>query len=638
MASRGYDPAPLLPDSVKVWLQGWLCRVLGFAVLVCCAATGASLVSWTAIDPILARATGSTARNLMGAPGAIVSDVMMQMTGLAGTFLLLPPLFWALNLLSTGRPPAAMRLKVALAPLAVLCMAVALSSLPMLRSSPLHHGYGGLLGDTVLIFIAGLLAKVNPERAWAAAGLFSLACGTLVLMRSIGLTQQDLRALVQTAPRLPLPQGRWRTIAKRQRREPVFAAPPPRVEEPVRREPTFDTPPPRANEPAPMPPPQYAPPPRSPHRDDVDSGRGFTFDDFTDQSSEDIARRFAPGGAAAVGPRLSPVAVDASPAPELMPEAPRVPQVEATWVRSSSGPLKRRPPARGIAPPSKTSSAGASLGDLLACDAFRASDATLPIALGRSHSSEPIIADLARMPNLLLAAAAHAEKSDAVSAVILSLASRHAPDQCRLLLIAPDRPDLAVFEGLPHCLGPIVIDAHNGVAALEWVASEMNKRFERMACLGVGNIDIFNNRVRRERGPDAADLGQLPHIVVVVDEIAPLMRIGRHRLESVLARLDKKARAAGIHLVMATVHPTKDVVTAAIKKVFPTRIVFRLACAADSSTVIDAPGAEQLSGEGHMLYWSGPERVLRGQGPSVSNEELSVILTGLRDRAASRYV
>jgi DNA segregation ATPase FtsK/SpoIIIE, S-DNA-T family len=634
MAYRDDDPAPLLPASVKVWLQGWLCRALGCAVLLCCAATGASLLSWTAIDPILARATGSAARNLMGAPGAIVSDVIMQMTGLAGIFALLPPLFWALNLVTTGRPPGGLRLKVALAPLAVLCMAVALSSLPMLRSSPLHHGYGGLLGDTALVFIAGFLAKVNPDRSWAAAGLFSLAGGTFVLMRSVGLTQQDLKAIVQASPRLPLPQVRWRPSVKRQRREPAFAAPPPpRVEEPVRHEPTFAPPPPRVVEP--VEPPRQRPMPYVAEPDFADSGRGETFDHFTDSSSLDIARRFAPGGGETAA-RWSPVASQPPAEPDYTPPPPRTPHVEATWVRSSLGPLKRRQPPRGIARPDLPSRQRVSLCDLLESDAFRGSDATLPIALGRDHSDAPVIPDLTRMPNLLLASAPHADKSNAVGGVILSLVCRHAPDQCRLMLIAPDRPDLAVYEGLPHLTAPVVTDAHNGIAALEWIASEMSKRFARMGELGVANIDVFNNRIGRVQGRPA-NLVPLPRIVVVIDELAHLMSAGSHRVESVLARLDRKARTAGIHLVAATSRPTGEVISAAVKQAFPTRAAFRLASAAASCVVLGAPGAEQLAGDGEMLYWSGADRMVRVQGAAVADDEVSAILASLRGKAAGPH-
>jgi S-DNA-T family DNA segregation ATPase FtsK/SpoIIIE len=624
------DAAPLLPASVKAWLQGWLFRVLGFVVLLGCAATGASLLTWTAIDPILARATGSAARNLLGAPGAIVSDVLMQMTGLAGIFVVLPPAFWALQLLTTGRPPGAIRFKVALAPLAVLCMAVALSSLPVLRGSPLHHGYGGLLGDTGLVFIASFLAKVNPDRSWAAAGLFCFAGGTFALMRSAGLTQQDLKAICQTAPRVRLPRRWQRQITQWRRREPILTASP-RGQDPLLREPPrFEAPLRDAIDDAPLP--RLRTPPREPDLDFTDSGRGSAFDHFTDRSSEDIARRFAPGGGFAVEPGLSPVA-DEPPAASVPSQiSPSLRHIDATWVRSSLGPLKRRQPVKGITRPEQQREK-VHLCDLLECDAFRTSDATLPIALGRDSSGDPVIADVARLPNLLLAAADHAEKMGGINAVVLSLVHRHAPEQCRLMMITSGGADPSVYDGMPHLISPVVTDPRNGIAALDWIVAEMDERFRRMAQLGLSNIDVFNNRVGR-----AAGLDPLPHIVVVADELSDLMSVGRHKVEALLRRLEKKARAAGIHLVLATQRPAADVLTAAIKRTFPTRLCFRVGSRIDSCAVLDTPGAELLRGEGEMLYWSGNDRSVRLQGPVVSDAELSAMVACLRDRAEPRYV
>jgi S-DNA-T family DNA segregation ATPase FtsK/SpoIIIE len=619
MAYRADDPAPLLPAAVKAWALGWLFRALGCAVLLACAATAASLISWTAIDPILARATGSAARNLMGAPGAIVSDVIMQMAGLAGMFALLPPLFWALHLVTTGRPPAALRLKVAMAPLAVLCLAAALSSLPVLNGSPLHHGYGGLIGDTGLVFVAGLLAKVNPERSWAAAGLFCFAGGTIVLMRSLGLTQQDLKAICRAPPGIRL-AGAWRRgRALRLRREPLFVSPPP-ADDPIMREPPpFEAPRPAAGEPFA---PRRGTSSWAAEADFADAGRGSAFDRVTDKSSEDIARRFAPGGTAAE-PRLSQVAAEPPDQPPFVRATPEARHVEATWVRSSLGGLKRRQPVGGIARPSGHPAA-THLCDLLESEAFRTFDAKLPLALGRDPSGAPAIADLAHMPNLLIAAGSNADVQGAVDAVVLSLVCRHAPERCRLLMLAPARPRPSLYDGLPHLVCPIAADAGEGIAALDWIAAEMDERFERMARLGVSSIDVYNNRVAT--GRRGADLAPLPHIVVVIGELAELMHRDRCRVENALQRLDRKARVAGIHLVAATQRPSPEVMTAIVKKAFPARLAGRLATAADSCAAIDAPGAEQLRSDGHMLCRNGGDRLVRLARAVVTEEEASAII------------
>ncbi len=631
MAYQAEYSAPLLPASVRVWLLGWLFRLLGFVVLLGCAATAASLVSWTALDPILARATGSVARNLMGAPGAIVSDTIVQMTGLAGIFVLLPPMFWALQLVTAGRPPKALGWKVALAPLAVLCMAVALSSLPVLSGSPLHHGYGGLIGDTGLVFVAGLLANVNPDRSWAVAGLFCFAAGTFALMRSLGLTQRDLAAICQAPPGIRQSRAWWRRQVQRRLREPFFAAQPPVEHRVARDPPPFEPPRPPAVEEPPVP--HFGTPPHAPEPVFSDAGRDTAFDRLTDRSSQDIARRFAPGVLAAGEPRLFSIST-APELPTLVPATPEVRHVDATWMRSSLGVLKRRQPL-GRAARQGRHEEGMQLCALLESDAFRNSDAKLPLALGHNPSGAPVIADLARMPNLLVAAGSSAEKRDAVNAVILSLVYRQAPDQCQLMLIAPCRPHLSCYDGLPHLACPVVSDPYDGPAALEWVAAQMDDRHARMARLGVGNIDVFNNRVGRARGGDG--LAPMTHIVVVVDELADLMSIARHDVESAVRRLDKKARAAGIHLVMATQRPSADVVSPAIKKAFPTRVACKLS-RSDSLAVLEAPGADELSGAGDMLCWSGSDRMLRVRRPLVSDEDVSAIIACLRDQADPRYL
>ena len=214
MAYRADDPAPLLPASLKARLQGGLWKAMGFLMLAACVALGVSLLTWSATDPSLTRATSAGARNLLGPPGAILSDILMQMLGMAGVFILLPPLFWGLRLISAEQPPG-LRGKLVLAPLAVLFLAAALSALPSAASWPLHHhGYGGVLGDLGLGLLASLLAHLNPDRSAAAAGLFYFAAGLLMLMSSLGLTRQELRLICQTNTRSRLRNvtGWWQSL------------------------------------------------------------------------------------------------------------------------------------------------------------------------------------------------------------------------------------------------------------------------------------------------------------------------------------------------------------------------------------------------------------------------------------------
>ena len=278
------------------------------------------------------------------------------------------------------------------------------------------------------------------------------------------------------------------------------------------------------------------------------------------------------------------------------------------------------------------------LRELLESQPFQATDATLPLALGRSISGAPVIADLARMPHLLVAGTTGAGKSVGVNAMILSLIYQLSPEQCRFLMIDPKMLELSVYNGIPHLLCPVVTEPVKAVAALEWVVGEMEERYRRMAMLAVRNIDVFNSRVRTAAGATEAELAPLPYIVVVVDEFADLMLVAGKEIETAVQRLAQMARAAGIHLIMATQRPSVDIITGTIKANFPTRISYKVASKFDSRTILNEQGAEQLLGAGDMLFSSGAGRTVRVHGPFVSDEEVERIATHLREQGEPRYV
>jgi DNA segregation ATPase FtsK/SpoIIIE, S-DNA-T family len=300
------------------------------------------------------------------------------------------------------------------------------------------------------------------------------------------------------------------------------------------------------------------------------------------------------------------------------------------------------------------------LREILEADAFKSSDFALPLALGKSIGGEPVVADLARMPHLLVAGTTGSGKSVGVNAMVLSLLYRHAPEDCRLLLIDPKMLELSVYNGIPHLLTPVVTDPQRAVAALNWAVSEMEERYKRMASLSVRNIDMFNNRVRNAKkrgellartvqtGFDKAgqavfekqkmDMEPLPHIVIVVDEFADLMSVAGKDVEGAVQRLAQMARAAGIHLIMATQRPSVDVITGTIKANFPTRISFKVTSKIDSRTILNEQGAEQLLGQGDMLFSSGAGQIVRVHGAFVSDEEVEAIADALRRQGAPNYV
>ena len=286
------------------------------------------------------------------------------------------------------------------------------------------------------------------------------------------------------------------------------------------------------------------------------------------------------------------------------------------------------------------------LRELLDSEAFRTTDAALPLALGKNISGTPVFADLARMPHLLVAGTTGSGKSVGVNAMILSLLYRLSPEQCRLLMIDPKMLELSVYNGIPHLLCPVVTEPDKAVAALHWVVAEMEARYRRMSLQAVRNIDAYNMRMRQsqKRGGAAsaatagADLAPMPYIVVVVDEFADLMLVAGKEIEAAIQRLAQMARAAGIHLIMATQRPSVDIVTGTIKANFPTRISYKVASKFDSRTIINEQGAEQLLGAGDMLFSNGAGRTLRVHGPFVADEEVERIAAYLRDQGEPRYV
>jgi len=300
------------------------------------------------------------------------------------------------------------------------------------------------------------------------------------------------------------------------------------------------------------------------------------------------------------------------------------------------------------------------LREILEAEAFKENTATLPLGLGKSISGDPVVADLARMPHLLVAGTTGSGKSVGINAMVLSLLYRHTPDDCRMLMIDPKMLELSVYNGIPHLLTPVITDPHKAVAALNWVVREMEERYKRMAALSVRNIDVFNNRIRnaKKRGEilsrtvqtgfdtsgqarfetQKMDLELLPRIVVIVDEFADLMIVAGREVEASVQRLAQMARAAGIHLIMATQRPSVDIITGTIKANFPTRISFKVTSKIDSRTILNEQGAEQLLGQGDMLYSTGAGQFVRVHGAFVSDEEVVAFAEELRSEGAPTYV
>ncbi|WP_374058601.1 DNA translocase FtsK [Bartonella sp. M0177] len=301
------------------------------------------------------------------------------------------------------------------------------------------------------------------------------------------------------------------------------------------------------------------------------------------------------------------------------------------------------------------------LREIIQSKTFQDSNYKLPLALGKNIGGEPVIVELAKMPHLLVAGTTGSGKSVAINAMILSLLYRLKPEQCRLIMVDPKMLELSIYDGIPHLLTPVVTDPKKAVTALKWAVREMEDRYRKMAKLGVRNIDGFNQRVSaaaekgetitcrvqsgfdKETGEmlyheEAMDLSRLPYIVIIVDEMADLMMVAGKEIESAIQRLAQMARAAGIHLIMATQRPSVDVITGTIKANFPTRISFQVTSKIDSRTILGEQGAETLLGQGDMLHMVGGGRIVRVHGPFVSDEEVEHVVAHLKTQGTPDYL
>jgi len=301
------------------------------------------------------------------------------------------------------------------------------------------------------------------------------------------------------------------------------------------------------------------------------------------------------------------------------------------------------------------------LRELLDSQAYEKSSAKLPLVLGKDIGGAPVIADLERMPHLLVAGTTGSGKSVGLNAMVLSLLFRMSPEECKFIMIDPKMLELAVYDDIPHLITPVVTEPRKAVVALKWTVREMEQRYRAMSKLGVRHIEGYNKRVIQAKSKgeillrkvqtgfdsetgrpifenEPLEAERLPFIVVVVDEMADLMLVAGKDIESAIQRLSQMARAAGIHIIMATQRPSVDVVTGTIKANFPTRIGFQVTSKIDSRTILGEQGAEQLLGQGDMLYMAGGGRITRVHGPFVSDEDVESVVKFLKTQGDPVYI
>ncbi|WP_442753438.1 DNA translocase FtsK [Methylocystis sp. JAN1] len=738
-------------EQVREFSARRFAEAIGATMVASAGATTLALVSWSAHDPSLNHATGGHVRNVLGHPGAVVADLLMQLVGFGAIAAIVPLAVQGMRMIKRRRIERA-TLRLGLWVAGIFATAATASLLPATDRWPLPTGLGGVAGDAILAVPRTIFAGSGVVMA-----IFGLAAAFVAILSVSGAAglgfesandireaafeeeEEDVRApyggdddddragepgfaLISLGALIHL----WLTLKggalrlfdrlKRRAATPVEHAPTPAY---PRREPIFDgedsymTYAPRrarnldmADEEGPRP--IDAPPAgagasasaaaasasaparrvtRQPMRQPAPvSSEIYEYpdpgllaepkkpaagvkisEDILESNArvlEGVLEDFSVRGEI-INVRPGPVVTlyELEPAPGI--KSSRVIGLADDIARSMSAVSARVAvvPGRnaiGIELPNQRRET-VYLRELVASEDFIRSNHKLAIALGKTIGGEPVIVDLARMPHLLVAGTTGSGKSVAINTMILSLLYRLKPEECRLIMVDPKMLELSVYDNIPHLLTPVVTDPKKAVVALKWAVREMEDRYKKMSKVGVRNIDGYNARVAeaqakgetitrtvqtgfdRETGEaifehEEMDLSALPYIVVIVDEMADLMLVAGKDIEGAIQRLAQMARAAGIHLIMATQRPSVDVITGTIKANFPTRISFQVTSKIDSRTILGEQGAEQLLGQGDMLYMAGGGRISRVHGPFVSDAEVEHVVAHLKAQGAPQYL
>ena len=707
-ADRSLDVIAFVSEHFREIIRRRLSELAGIALITLALLGALALATWSVQDPSLSHATQKPIHNLLGYPGAIFSDLAMQLLGLAAILLLAPEALLGWRLLSHKTFGEKWRSLFWI--LATFLGAAFASTLPHIGSWPLPTGLGGVAGDAVLRLPAMVLGAPLGGFTRVCLGIvFGLATAVTLLVASGGRAQakksvtrdidddeeEDLADEEAGEDRGSAWLGMivhallsWKARIGRMIRGEARARTPLPVVRGPRLEPRFD-----ADGGAPEydadyedediePAPRRRAAPRMPTRR---SGSGYMLPSLNllaaPRANErtTLSREIIDGNAVALESVLQDFGVrgeiiNARPGPvvtlyELEPapgiKSSRVIGLADDIARSMSAVSARVAvvPGRnaiGIELPNPTREK-VYLRELLTGENYNENAAKLPLCLGKTIGGESVIVDLSRMPHLLIAGTTGSGKSVAINTMILSLVYRLRPDQCRLIMVDPKMLELSVYDGIPHLLTPVVTDPKKAVVALKWAVREMEGRYKKMSKLGVRNIEGYNARVAeakakgetltrtvhtgydKETGEaiyekEQLELEPLPFLVVIVDEMADLMMVAGKDIEGAIQRLAQMARAAGVHVILATQRPSVDVITGTIKANFPTRISFQVTSKIDSRTILGEQGAEQLLGQGDMLYMAGGGRISRVHGPFVSDEEVEKVVRHLKSQGTPEYL
>jgi S-DNA-T family DNA segregation ATPase FtsK/SpoIIIE len=702
MIERSLGGVAALTSELGAMVRRRVTELCGIVLISLAVMAALALASWSVADPSLSHATDAPVRNWVGWPGAVAADLMMQLLGLGALALILPIAIWGYRLLghrAVGHErlrvilwPLGAVLAAAFAsclphsthwPLPCGLGGVigdAILRLPVLLFHVPLRGGGSVIAGVVLGAAAALTIAVASGLLWRDAdadedddeapeqseddrdrGWISLGW----LAHSLLSLRARLARLFGRRKRRPMPSA---DAVLRGRVEPRFGA----VADAESDEEADD----EENEPARLRKPRprarrssggYVLPALEFLNPPSRVGRATMSSEILQENAvalEGVLADFGVRGEI-INARPGPVVTlyELEPAPGI--KSSRVISLADDIARSMSA-LSARVAvvsgrnAIGIELPNPTRER-VYLRELLSSRDYAETAARLPLCLGKAIGGEAVLVDLQRMPHLLIAGTTGSGKSVAINTMILSLVYRLRPDQCRLIMVDPKMLELSVYDGIPHLLAPVVTDPKKAVVALKWAVREMEERYKKMSKLGVRNIDSYNVRLAeaknkgeklsrtvhtgydRESGEaiyenEELDLEPLPYIVVIVDEMADLMMVAGKDIEGAVQRLAQMARAAGLHVILATQRPSVDVITGTIKANFPTRISFQVTSKIDSRTILGEQGAEQLLGQGDMLYMVGGGRISRVHGPFVSDEEVERVVRHLKSQGVPEYL
>ena len=699
-----------------LWDAPFVVRFRGVLQALLAALLVVALISWNPADPSLNASSSQPPTNWLGLNGALFADLFMQSLGLAAWPAAL--LLIAFGLAGAIGDAIQQRLKpTALKALSatggVLALSAALSALAQPAAWPLASGLGGLWGDAIVGLIRMACDAIRIPGAPIIAAVLFLPLALWGIGYAIGLRLADLgeafawsrgRAAPRPAVKAARRDAPVRTPRPRPEPEPEFepearSAPaaeaaysPVSLDDDDNDAPPWDEPAPARARAAPEPKVAAPKAPKASKRELDDSQATFDFErpeggfdlpplgmlskpekrvasvdeEALKQNAKMLEGVLQEFGVRGVIDQIRPGPVvtlyELVPAPGV--KHGRVVALADDIARSMSARACRISVVQGrnaigIELPNARRET-VYLRDLLASGEYDKPSHLLPLALGETIGGEPYVADLARMPHLLIAGTTGSGKSVGVNAMILSILYKLTPEQCRFIMIDPKMLELSVYDGIPHLLAPVVTDPKKAVVALKWTVREMEDRYRRMSKLGVRNIASYNDRAREaqakgehfertvqtgfdEQGRPVYESEKIrpepmPYLVVVMDEMADLMLVAGKDVEGAVQRLAQMARAAGIHLIMATQRPSVDVITGTIKANFPTRISFQVTSKIDSRTILGEQGGEQLLGQGDMLYMAGGGRITRLHGPFVDDKEVEAVCNHLKMQAEPDYL